>query len=87
MREWVADGAVRVENAIHPVGTLRLTARELEEYRVGRTFAAGEAARLASETLPSLRDRVPLEIAPTEHDRRYLQTKKEKLGHILNLMS
>jgi 3,4-dihydroxy 2-butanone 4-phosphate synthase/GTP cyclohydrolase II len=30
-------------------------------------------------------DRVPLEAPPTEHSRRYLSTKKEKLGHWLSL--
>ena len=32
-------------------------------------------------------DRVPLEIAPNENNLEYLRTKKEKLGHVLHLMS
>ncbi|MGH7335960.1 MAG: bifunctional 3,4-dihydroxy-2-butanone-4-phosphate synthase/GTP cyclohydrolase II [Myxococcota bacterium] len=32
-------------------------------------------------------DRVPLEIAPNEKNLDYLRTKKEKLGHVLHLMS
>ncbi len=31
-------------------------------------------------------ERVPLEIVPNENNLRYLRTKKEKLGHVLNLM-
>jgi 3,4-dihydroxy 2-butanone 4-phosphate synthase/GTP cyclohydrolase II len=29
-------------------------------------------------------ERVPIQIAPNEHNTRYLQTKKDKLGHLLD---
>jgi 3,4-dihydroxy 2-butanone 4-phosphate synthase/GTP cyclohydrolase II len=32
-------------------------------------------------------ERVPLEITPNENNLKYLRTKKEKLGHVLHLMS
>jgi 3,4-dihydroxy 2-butanone 4-phosphate synthase/GTP cyclohydrolase II len=35
----------------------------------------------------SIEDRVPLEIQPNEKNLEYLRTKKEKLGHVLHLMS
>ena len=34
----------------------------------------------------SIVEQVPLEITPNENNLRYLRTKKEKLGHVLNLM-
>ncbi|MCD6098394.1 bifunctional 3,4-dihydroxy-2-butanone-4-phosphate synthase/GTP cyclohydrolase II [bacterium] len=30
-------------------------------------------------------ERVPIEIPPTKHNRRYLETKRDKLGHLLNM--
>jgi len=35
----------------------------------------------------SIEERVPLEILPNDKNRDYLRTKKEKLGHVLHLMS
>jgi 3,4-dihydroxy 2-butanone 4-phosphate synthase/GTP cyclohydrolase II len=35
----------------------------------------------------SIVDRVPLEVKPNEKNLEYLRTKKEKLGHVLHLMS
>jgi 3,4-dihydroxy 2-butanone 4-phosphate synthase/GTP cyclohydrolase II len=31
-------------------------------------------------------ERVPLEVPPTEHTRRYLEAKKNKLGHLLRMV-
>ena len=39
---------------------------------------------LAGYQLESV-ERVPIEMEPGEYDRFYLQTKKEKMGHLLHL--
>ncbi|MEM7409130.1 MAG: DEAD/DEAH box helicase [Myxococcota bacterium] len=44
-------------------GASNLSGRELEELRRGRDYAADEAAALVTEVLPSLRERIPVEIA------------------------
>jgi 3,4-dihydroxy 2-butanone 4-phosphate synthase/GTP cyclohydrolase II len=31
-------------------------------------------------------DRVPVQIPPTKHNRRYLETKRDKLGHLLSML-
>jgi 3,4-dihydroxy 2-butanone 4-phosphate synthase/GTP cyclohydrolase II len=32
-------------------------------------------------------ERIPLEITPNRDNLKYLKTKKDKLGHVLHLMS
>ena len=31
-------------------------------------------------------ERVPIQVPPNQHNRRYLKTKKDKLGHLLDEM-
>src|SRR5947199_2952286 len=35
----------------------------------------------------SIVERIPLETTPTDENRRYLQTKREKMGHLLDIQS
>ena len=48
------------------------------------TPASAPASRATALTIV---ERVPLEIQPNEKNLEYLRTKKEKLGHVLHLMS
>ncbi|MEA2627127.1 MAG: hypothetical protein QOD06_3172 [Candidatus Binatota bacterium] len=60
--ESFSNGVVLVGDVLRPVGQTRLTGRELEELTAGRHFAPGDVAKLVTEVLPSLADRIPLDI-------------------------
>jgi superfamily II DNA or RNA helicase len=60
--EEVGVDAVLCGDTLHPVGATNLTGREIEEFTRGRTFGPGEVAELVTEILPSLSQRIPLDI-------------------------
>ncbi|HEY5658685.1 MAG TPA: DEAD/DEAH box helicase [Myxococcota bacterium] len=62
IRESFDDELVLVDDVLCLRGTSRLTGRELEDLRPGRHFAPDEAARLVTEVLPSLAERIPVEV-------------------------
>lgn len=64
IREVFKNGVVLCDNTLRPVGQSGLTAREREELQGpdGRYFAPDGVAELATEILPSLRKRVPVDI-------------------------
>ena len=41
---------------------------------------------MATNSSPPLSERVSVEIEPTEANKRYLKTKKDKMGHILEVV-
>ncbi|HKA14095.1 MAG TPA: DEAD/DEAH box helicase [Myxococcota bacterium] len=51
------------DGTLAPLGASLLSGRELEELTRGRIYRADEAAELATDVLPSLRERIPVEIA------------------------
>jgi superfamily II DNA or RNA helicase len=59
------DGEVALldDNTLCPLGASLLSGRELEELTHGRLYRADEAAELVTVVLPSLRERIPIEIA------------------------
>ncbi|MGH7805080.1 MAG: hypothetical protein ACREQJ_12080, partial [Candidatus Binatia bacterium] len=84
IRERFTNGAVLVGDVLRPVGQTKLTARELEEYAKGVHFPPDEAARLVTEILPSLVDRMPFEVRTErlpktreEPPRVILETRRE----------
>jgi len=60
--ESIGVDIVLCGDTLHPVGATNLTGRELEELRRGRVFQARDVAELVTEVLPSLSERIPVEI-------------------------
>jgi hypothetical protein len=60
---FAGEVALTRDGTLCPLGASLLSGRELAELQRGRTYRADEAAELVTEVLPSLRERIPLEIA------------------------
>jgi superfamily II DNA or RNA helicase len=60
--ETIGVDAVLCGETLHPVGATNLTGRELDELRRGRIFGPGDVAELITEVLPSLSERIPVDI-------------------------
>jgi len=56
------NGAVLCGDTLRPVGTPRLTGRELEELPRGRFFPNDQLADLVTDILPSLEERIPVDL-------------------------
>jgi superfamily II DNA or RNA helicase len=60
---FAGEVALLDDGTLCPLGASLLSGRELEELTRGRVYRADEAAELATVVLPSLQDRIPIEIA------------------------
>ena len=60
--EVFSNGCVLCGDTLRPVGESKLSARELQELRPGRYFGPGQVIELVTEVLPSLQERIPVEI-------------------------
>ncbi len=60
---FAGEVALLDDGTLCPLGASQLSGRELEELTRGRIYRADEAAELATAVLPSLQERIPLEIA------------------------
>jgi superfamily II DNA or RNA helicase len=58
----LADGVVLRGDTLCPAAPPGLSGRELEDLTRGQRFEPGDVARLVTEILPSLRERLPVEI-------------------------
>jgi superfamily II DNA or RNA helicase len=60
---FAGEVALLGDDTLCPLGASLLSGRELEELTRGRIYRADEAAELVTAVLPSLQERIPLEIA------------------------
>ncbi|MGI5865664.1 MAG: SNF2-related protein, partial [Myxococcales bacterium] len=60
--EVFSNGCVLCGDTLRPVGESKLSARELQELRPGRYFGPEQVIDLLTEVLPSLQERIPVEI-------------------------
>jgi superfamily II DNA or RNA helicase len=60
---FAGEVALLDDGTLCPLGASLLSGRELEELTRGRIYRADEAAELVTIVLPSLRERIPIEIA------------------------
>jgi hypothetical protein len=60
--ETIGVDTVLCGDTLHPVGATNLTGRELDELRRGRVFGPGDVAELITTVLPSLSQRIPVDI-------------------------
>jgi superfamily II DNA or RNA helicase len=68
--EVLVDGMALCGDTLRPVRESRLDGRELEELPRGRTYPPERALELATEVIPDLRRRIPVEV----HTRRLPRT-------------
>jgi superfamily II DNA or RNA helicase len=88
----VGDGLVLCDDTIRELGETQLTGRELRDFRHGRSFAPDQLTELLTEVLPSLRDRIPVEVetrrlpSTTSSLRPRIVLRTEKEGERLSVL-
>jgi superfamily II DNA or RNA helicase len=81
-----SNGVVLCGDLLRPIGTPRLTGRELDELPRGRFFPNDQLAELVTNVLPSLEERIPVEVrterlpatSRVETPRILLEVSREK---------
>jgi hypothetical protein len=58
----ICDGFVLCDGVLRELGETQLTGRELRDFSQGRIFTPDQVTELMTEVLPSLRDRIPVEV-------------------------
>jgi superfamily II DNA or RNA helicase len=77
---FAGEVALLDDGTLCPLGASLLSGRELEELTRGRVYRADEAAELATVVLPSLRERIPVEIATDRLPRTKIEPPRIALA-------
>lgn len=80
--ETFSNEIVRCGDTLRKVGQSRLTGRELEDLPRGRFYSFEQAAELATEVLPSLRERIPLDVRTKRLPRTTTKEPPRILVHV-----
>jgi superfamily II DNA or RNA helicase len=90
--ERLAEGLVRCGGRLRPLGATGLTARDLEDYGRGVVVPLEDAARLVTEVLPALAERLPLDVRtgrlpPTSREAPRLRVQVRREGDALSVLA
>ncbi len=74
--EAIGVDIVLCGDTLHPVGATNLTGRELEELKRGRVFRPQDVAELVTDVLPSLIERIPVDIVTKRLPKTVVETPR-----------
>ena len=93
IEERFSGGFVLVNGALRPIGASRLTGRELHDLDPGKTFAFEDAARIVTEWLPTLEDRLEIDVRTdrlpetTRSERPRIEIDTQRRGDRLSVLA
>jgi superfamily II DNA or RNA helicase len=93
IRERFSLGFAVCDDELRPLGASRLTGRELHDLKPGRVYPYDEAARIVTEILPALSDRLEVDIQTdklprtTRSERPRIRVETEQRGDRLSVLA
>ncbi|MEE2664014.1 MAG: DEAD/DEAH box helicase, partial [Myxococcota bacterium] len=93
IRERFSLGFVVCNEELRPVGASRLTGRELHDLKPGRSYSFDEAPQIVTQLLPSLADRLEIDIqteklpTTTRGERPRVTVEAERRGEQLSVLA
>ena len=93
IRERFSLGFLVCNEELRPVGASRLTGRELHDLQPGRTYSFDEAPQIVTQLLPSLADRLEIDVqtdklpTTTRGERPRVAVQAERRGDRLSVLA